>query len=242
MAVPIDFDDATKKWLERKPSRFSMVLEGVCKYGSGEDGYSVSKEDFVNLLCDLAKRFNAKTFGIEHYGEELSEEEKQERLLVEEHPLRRVELEKGYKPYHFHLVVMCDKNIRIGTIAKSICDFLGLPFKVLVGDRLMVNPALHIEEAHDTCIGAIRYLTHIDDGDKKLFNVDDVITNDAPYLRFCMECDGGFVSASSLVRVIALCEGRKSKIMEMVGLAFYNRYRWSIIDLIKEGRWNEVLL
>lgn len=242
MDVATDFDEATKKWLEKKPTRFAIEIEGVCKYAFDEDGLSVSMEDFVNLLCELNKRFDCKTFGIQHRGESLPPEEVEERLLAELHPLRRIELEKGYKPYHYHLVVMCNKSIRNGTMAKEICEILNLPFKVLVGDTLMVNPAIHMQEAHDGCIGIIRYLTHIDSPDKKLFNVEDVVTNDAPYLRFCMECDGGFVSANSLVRVIAICEGRKSKVMEMVGLAFYNRYRWSIIDLIKEGSWNEVRL
>lgn len=235
-----DFDESTKAWLEKKPTRFAIEIDGIAKYADNEEGKSIGLEDFVNLLCELNKRFSCKTFGIQHRGEPLTDEEKEEKLLYELNPLRRMEIQKGYKPFHYHLVLMCPKSIRIGTIAKEICDFLGIPFKVLVAETLMVNPALHIEEAHDGCIGIIRYLVHIDDVDKKQFPLGDVITNDAPYLRFCMECDNGFVSAAVLLRVIAICQGKKSKIMEMTGLAFYNRYRWSIIDLLKEGSWTEI--
>lgn len=237
-----DFDESTKAWLEKKPTNFDIVMEGVVKYAD-DGGYSISQEDFVNLLCALDKRFGCKTFGIQHYKEPLEACDIEKRLESEEHPLRRIEIESGFKPFHYHLVVMIQgKGIRIGTMARFICDFFAVPFKVKGEKGVMVNPFLHIQEAHDKCIGAIRYLTHIDDVDKKPFSIDDVITNDAGYLRFCMECSGGYVSASALMRIVALCEGKKYKIMDMVGLKFYNQFRWSIIDIIKEGYWNEVRL
>lgn len=236
----IDFDEATKKWLDKKPTNFAIVIEGVFRYADQKDGEAISKENFVELLCFLQKRFSCRCFGIEHRGEKLPPEECAKQLENEANPIRKMELMRGLKPYHFHLVLMLPGDgVRIGTVFKAICDGLGVPFKVFDGEKLMPNPGVKIEVAHEPCIGVIRYLTHIDDPDKDLFSVDDVITNDQGYLRFCMECRNGILSVNALLRCMQVCDGSKAKLMGMVGLKFYNRYRWTIVDLLKEGAWRD---
>lgn len=222
------FNEATKEWLLIRSRVYSLVIEGV----STADDKALSFEGMTNLVSEIIKVYTARAWWIEHRGEELPKEECQRRIDEgKEHPLRVLELQRGYKPYHYHLVLwLPNSQTRLGEIFRFICDRLGWSFDV----DGHPNSAIHIEKSKTPPIGIVRYLIHKDNPEKKEYSPFDVITNDRDFFDFALKFENGFIDFDGLMEIIRMVDGNKLRVIKLVGLDFYNQYRATINDIIKE--------
>lgn len=147
---------------------------------------------------------------------------------------------KRLKYPHWHLVLKFQRKTRCQRVVLLICDFFEVEPVYLDMDTEdpcgtpKLCPWISIK-ATENDIGSIRYLTHIDNPEKKQYLVAEVMTNDKDYLKGCMLLNNGSLNGETLINlVVDVCYCSKLRVMRFLGLQNYCRYRMAIADICEE--------
>lgn len=124
------------------------------------------------------------------------------------------------KRKHYHLILVHKSRIDKSTLIKRIAERLGITPNCISCDAVY------------TLNGAIRYLMHMDDSDKASYLPFEVSTNNETIFNLAInnQCDNVDINY-----LIQLCRDLpKLKVMEVLGLEVYQRWRNTISDIYKE--------
>lgn len=123
------------------------------------------------------------------------------------------------KPPHWHLVIeTMTRHTKTGIISliSKVMD--------INSDRVSVDVCRHQPLA-------LRYLMHLDDPDKELYPVFDVLTNDQATLNQAIACATSELTIDALKKALIKSTSTLD-LIERIGLKNYQRYRATISDLL----------
>lgn len=127
------------------------------------------------------------------------------------------------KTAHYHLCIIfkdCSKLSPKGFISlfKEYID-------ILMPDNLIEVKRIYNERA------SIRYLIHLDNQDKFKYWVADIFTNNNQLLNIYINAD---TMLDYLIYCIKASNGNYIDLIRLIGIEFYNKYRYIINDIWKE--------
>lgn len=123
------------------------------------------------------------------------------------------------KREHWHIVIETKTRRTCTGIVKNLADVLN------------VSPnRVSVRECRDM-ISSIRYLMHLDDEDKFLYNAFDVITNDRDGLIEALNRPFSDMTVDDLLEIINKSDN-EIDIMRRIGLKQFVRYRSVIRDIL----------
>lgn len=119
---------------------------------------------------------------------------------------------------HIHLVMETQTRHTCLGVVRSIADGFGIN-----QNRVSVRECKHLKLA-------IRYLTHLDDPEKAVYNPFDIIHNEQETLSEAMLSANDDLTIEALEKAIRSSRNEK-ELAYKIGLHNYNRYRATIRDL-----------
>lgn len=210
--------DQWRYWLELERKIWNVVLYAdICHSGRYLSRF---------MMADFLKTLNGQCsyWVICHEDEHIDDDEK-----------------KPLKGIHWHLVLKFGKKIRRQSVISLICSFFEVDPVVLdlsaKSDFLgtpKVQPWVQIQPTSND-IGSVRYLTHIDNPEKKQYLTKDVMTNYRDFLNGCMLLDSGDLNGDTLIKLVTeVCYCSKTQVMRFLGLERYCRFRMAVSDICDE--------
>lgn len=129
------------------------------------------------------------------------------------------------KHLHWHLVLHMRRSRRVkNAVIKGVANALGV-----CKDRVHVLQSYDLETD-------IRYLMHLDDEDKTLYPLDEVLTNDERTLVLAFNLSLNTLTFEKLENAYCLAKGSLAGIMQIIGIKLYRLNAVVIHDYVNERR------
>lgn len=188
----------------REPLEQSKDFHIVVTAKDAEQVYDLDPKRMEKLFPDFVKQLGCKYWAILHD--------------------RDVDIRTGKPKYlHWHIVVHMVRSRRVkSAMIKKVANALGV-----AENRVSVMISYDLQTD-------IRYLMHLDDYDKWLYQVDDVVTNDERTLLLAYNDSLNELTFERLKDACELANGSLSGIMQIIGVKLYKNNAVAIHDYVKE--------
>ena len=142
------------------------------------------------------------------------------------------------KAPHYHIIFRFSVRRYLRSVYGDLCDCLAVKKVVDLGDGgYSLNPRVSFSLVV-SLTPSLRYLVHLDEGEKTPYPVSEVSTNNIEVFSNAIAgVSGDFVNVDSLVKI---CQMKKTKIgvLKTLGVSNYNKCRYAI-DVIMDALYRE---
>lgn len=136
---------------------------------------------------------------------------------------RDLDADGNCKRVHYHIVMHMVRSRRIkSSVIKRVAECMHVH-----KDCVSVMFSYDLEKD-------IRYLCHLDDHDKTLYNLEDVITNDEESLQLAWKGSLTCLSFDEMISAIEVNQGSRVGVMRQIGMRAYKANWHCINDAINE--------